>query len=383
MTTQKKAVSAASGQASAPPHIYPGINCFKLLAALFVIMIHTSPLTSLSPEADFILTRILARTAVPFFFMVTGFFVLPRALADTRRGLLYLRRISLIYLASMVLYLPVNLYAGQFQNKSPGGILKMILTDGTFYHLWYLPALLLGFALVWTGLQYLPVRAVCTVSVLLYLAGLLGDSYYGFLKDGSLIQNLYEGLFHISSYTRNGLFYAPVFLLLGYVISLQNPASPNSGKLCRGKRKKAGKLPAVSRLCRPRLPLALAGFGICSALFLAEGITLKILDVQRHDSMYLTLVPLMYVLFCILLKIQGPDPMKRLPPELPLFVYLLHPLFLILVRGFAGAAGLNLLIDHSVLHFLAVALSSFAGSWVLAVLLHFVRAKQKIRKLQI
>lgn len=68
----------------AQKHIYPGINCFKLLAALFVIMIHTSPLTSVSPEADFVLTRIIARTAVPFFFMVTGFFVLPKALGDTR-----------------------------------------------------------------------------------------------------------------------------------------------------------------------------------------------------------------------------------------------------------------------------------------------------------
>ena len=28
--------------------IYPAINSFKLLAALFVIMIHTSPLTSVS-----------------------------------------------------------------------------------------------------------------------------------------------------------------------------------------------------------------------------------------------------------------------------------------------------------------------------------------------
>ena len=46
--------------------IYPGVNCFKLMAALFVIIIHTSPLTSFSAEADFVLTRILARTAVPF-----------------------------------------------------------------------------------------------------------------------------------------------------------------------------------------------------------------------------------------------------------------------------------------------------------------------------
>lgn len=368
MTIQKKTGAAVPGQAAARKHIYPGINCFKLLAALFVIMIHTSPLTSLSPEADFVLTRILARTAVPFFFMVTGFFVLPKALADTHRGLLYLKRIGLIYLVSIVLYLPVNLYAGQFRDAGPGKVLKMIFMDGTFYHLWYLPALLLGFAIVWTGLRYLPVKAVCILSLLLYMMGLPGDSYYGFLKDGSFIQKLYQGIFHISSYTRNGLFFTPVFLMLGYVIFLQYQAL--------GKAEKPERTISLPGQYPPCFSLKLAGFAICSALFLTEGIILKILDVPRHDSMYLTLVPLMYFLFCILLDVQGPDPMKRLPADLPLFIYLLHPLFLILVRGFAGVTSPDLFIENSLLHFLAVAVSSFAGAWLLAVLLDFIRRKR-------
>ena len=100
-----------------------------------------------------------------------------------------------------------------------------------------------------------------------------------------MLQTIYNGIFHVSSYTRNGLFYAPVFLVLGYVLSRQYRSSSDT--------------PAH----RPSFSMALAGFGVCSALLLAEGITLKILDVQRHDSMYLALVPLMYFLFCILLGI--------------------------------------------------------------------------------
>ena len=177
--------------------IYPGVNCFKLAAALFVIMIHTSPLTSFSAEADFVLTRILARTAVPFFFMVTGFFVLPKALGDTAQGLHYLRRIGLIYLASVLLYFPVNLYAGHFRGVGAGGFLRMLLIDGTFYHLWYLPALLLGFALVWAGLKALPWKAVLGISVFLYLLGLPdNDDYYSSennrlgLTHGELLERL-------------------------------------------------------------------------------------------------------------------------------------------------------------------------------------------------
>lgn len=339
--------------------IYPGVNCFKLMAAFFVIIIHTSPLTSFSAEADFVLTRILARTAVPFFFMVTGFFVLPKALEDTGRGLHYLRRIGLIYLASVLLYFPVNLYAGHFRGVRAGGFLKMLLIDGTFYHLWYLPALLLGFALVWAGLKALPWKAVLGISVFLYLLGLPGDSYYGFLKDGSVLRQLYDGFFHISSYTRNGLFYAPVFLALGYTVSRQYGDGTASGKAAR------------------RLPFSvtLAALGVCSAFLLAEGITLKILEVQRHDSMYLALVPLMYFLFLSLLDARGPDPMKRLPKELPLLVYVLHPLFLILVRGFSGLTNLSMLTENSLVHFLAVALSSFAGSWLLSVLWELARKR--------
>ena len=343
--------------------IYPGVNCFKLMAAFFVIIIHTSPLTSFSAEADFVLTRILARTAVPFFFMVTGFFVLPKALGDTARGLRYLRRIGLIYLASVLLYFPVNLYAGHFRGVGVGGFLRMLLIDGTFYHLWYLPALLLGFALVWAGLKILPWKAVLGSSVFLYLLGLPGDSYYGFLKDGSVLRQLYDGFFHISSYTRNGLFYAPVFLVLGYAVSRQYGDGTASGKAAR------------------RLPFSviLAALGVCSALLLAEGITLKILEMQRHDSMYLALVPLMYFLFLSLLDARGPDPMKRLPKELPLLVYVLHPLFLILVRGFSGLTNLNMLTENSLAHFLAVALSSFAGSWLLALLWELARTRVSSR----
>lgn len=58
-----------------------GLDRFRLAGALLVVAIHTSPLTFISAEADFFLTRILARVAVPFFLMVTGQFVLPRILA--------------------------------------------------------------------------------------------------------------------------------------------------------------------------------------------------------------------------------------------------------------------------------------------------------------
>ena len=59
------------------------------------------------------------------------------------------------------------------QKKAKGD--AQIFLDGTFYHLWYLPALLLGFALLLLLLRALPFKAAGAVCVLLYLAGLFGD----------------------------------------------------------------------------------------------------------------------------------------------------------------------------------------------------------------
>ena len=56
---------------------YGGLDWFRIISAILVITIHTSPLLSFAELPDFILTRIIARVAVPFFLMVSGFFLLP------------------------------------------------------------------------------------------------------------------------------------------------------------------------------------------------------------------------------------------------------------------------------------------------------------------
>lgn len=55
---------------------YAGIDVFRVVAAILVAAIHISPLVSYNELADMVLTKIAARTAVPFFFMTTGFFLL-------------------------------------------------------------------------------------------------------------------------------------------------------------------------------------------------------------------------------------------------------------------------------------------------------------------
>ena len=55
-----------------------GFDRFRLPAALLVVAIHTGPLLSVSPLANDLLTDIWGRIAVPFFFAVSGWFLVPR-----------------------------------------------------------------------------------------------------------------------------------------------------------------------------------------------------------------------------------------------------------------------------------------------------------------
>lgn len=58
---------------------YPLIDCFRIIAAILVVTIHTSPLDTISPTLDFYLTRGLGRIAVPFFLsqLLISIFLIP------------------------------------------------------------------------------------------------------------------------------------------------------------------------------------------------------------------------------------------------------------------------------------------------------------------
>ena len=183
----------------------PALDRFRLMAALMVVCIHTSPLDSITPLGDFVLTRVFCRVAVPFFLMVSGHFLAAGQWHSLGR---FWRKTLLLYGLSIALYLPLNWYTGI---PSGWGWIKALLTDGTFYHLWYFPALLLGVPLA-RLLARMGMPAALTLAGLLYLIGVGGDSYYGLVSQVPILEPCYDGLFFLSSYTRNGLFFVPLFI---------------------------------------------------------------------------------------------------------------------------------------------------------------------------
>lgn len=321
---------------------YPGIDGFRLAAAFMIVAIHTAPFASVSQTADYLFTYVFCRIGVPFFFMVTGYFVLSPALfehnASNGRLWYHLQKMGLLYGISVLLYLPIMAYAGQLsQLNTVGAILKAILVDGTFYHLWYLPASITGILVLivlarLSGRKWgIPALAV----TLLYLIGLGGDTYYGLISQNGYAESFYNSIFTFSSYTRNGFFFAPAFLLLGAAVrQTKHRFSP--------------------RVCA-------AGFAGTLAVMLLEGWLTYGLGWQRHNSMYLALPAVMLFFFEGLLYIRG----KALPvlPPVSMWIYILHPICIIAVRGAAKVLGMTkLLVENSLVHYLAVCALSLIAS---------------------
>jgi len=326
------------------------LDMFRLVAAMLVIANHTSPLSSFSADADLFLTRILARISVPFFFMITGHFVVSHIIQkqDQAASLMrkQIKKLCLLYAVSIVLYLPLGIYAGHYNNLTFLSAIQMLLFDGTFYHLWYFPACIIGILLIYGLSRIMHMRIMVVVASLLYLFGLFGDSYYGVVQNIPVLESIYTFVFRISSYTRNGLFFAPIFLLIGVLAAKSNR--------------------------NRQLPYALIGF-VCSFLLMTvEGFLLHNRALPKHDSMYLMLIPVMYFLYQLLRdRKMAISPHVR---HISTWMYILHPAIIVVVRGLAKLFNQTvLLIDHSLIHYCTVTALSIISAVILSFLLSFYK----------
>lgn len=374
------ATSQSSSTSAQNTNCMQYLDIFRLVAALLVVAIHTSPLSSFNADADFFLTRVLARVAVPFFLMVTGFFVLSDIIYDKaelasaasthRKMKKYLKKTLLLYVFSILLYFPVGLYAGHFQNFSSFSfenlwkMIKMLLFDGTFYHLWYFPACMIGMLLLLMLKRFLTARMLTAVTVILYFIGLFGDSYYGVIAFAPVLSKIYQFLFQISTYTRNGIFFAPLFLLLGAKIGAKQASKPSNDRQTLQKISQSSAQNGNELLYFGYLICFLIGSFLLMTL---EAFTLHRLNLQRHDSMYFSLIPVMYFLMKSLLSLNQSHLQKTqttmrntacLRP-ITTWIYILHPLMIVVLRGLAKATHQTaLFVENSLIHYIGVCILS-------------------------
>lgn len=367
-----------SGRGHAQTVNYAGVDYFRIVAAVMVIAIHTAPFSGISKDFDFLLTYCAGRVAVPFFFMTTGYFVLGSWRKNGNNAgskvIRFIKKTLFLYAVSIVLYLPINFYSGGLPG-SAGEFIRMLIFDGTFYHLWYFPAVIIGCFAVMMLLKKFPARTVLVITILLYLIGAGGDSYYGIAARIPALEHMYDVIFTVSSYTRNGIFYAPIFLLMGRMLRERKASIEkieNTAGTARPDSRTGRKNSTVRDISTG---WNIAGLCISLILMLIEGYLTFSLDLQRHNSMYLFLPPVMYFLFRLLLSVPGYAPGRT--RDVSMIVYIIHPGVLIALRGIAGTAGLDwLIVKNALVQFISVSVVSFAA----AVLIDLAYARIRIRK---
>lgn len=280
-----------------------GIEQFRVLLAMMVVAIHCLPLHRLWPDGDILITLTLFRIAVPFFFMISGYYVFSDLATQNsyparQRVWHFIKKQLQVYLIATLLFLPLAWYSGMLGLNMPlGTFIQTLLVNGILYHLWYFPAIITGSLLVMGLLVRFSFKQVFFMAIGLYVIGLGGDSWSG-LAAQTPLASFYSLIFQLLAGTRNGIFFAPLFLLLGVLARrfAQKSASPHRYSYLM-----------ISLIC-----------------LLLESYLLHHFTTPKHDSMYVFLPFVLLFLFPIIQQWQAPMIWKQ-AGRLSLWLYLLHP----------------------------------------------------------
>ena len=173
------------------------VDIGKFIAAIFVIGIHTRPLSAISGVADFFLCDIVFRTAVPFFAVCTGYY-LSLGLKDKRNNRpprKTIVRILLLYVVWSLFYLLVLSYSwnkiGLLSNASFIGWSKSFLLGNSYYHLWYLAQLFWALIPFFLIERYVSDKFKVVLAATLWILGSFCYVYSDVLGIGGVFAGLY------------------------------------------------------------------------------------------------------------------------------------------------------------------------------------------------
>ena len=266
---------------------YAAIDIAKYIAALLVVCIHTYPFIDISETFNTYWMHIVCRMAVPFFFTVSGFFFFKKWSENEEDNLValkeFIKRLLRIYGIWTIIYLPltiVNYISAGAPWYSVIGWLRDLILNGSYYHLWFFPALIIGTVIVYELYKRKGLMETLKLSLILYVIGYFINIFAPVWESLPVISILYGFIIKIMATSRNGFFFAPIFISLGLLLA------------------KTKRLPNK---------VSVAGFG-CSFILLALEVILygKLALLQDLSSMFIMLVPVSYFLVNWLLSVNMP-----------------------------------------------------------------------------
>lgn len=204
---------------------YPLVDIAKCVMAILVVAIHTNPQSTIgNPSLEYLILRVY-QMAVPFFFVVSGFFLGNKirgreSLQHARRWLI---RVFVLYTIWTVLYLPYTFYGFWIeQTKVTTAVIVFVrnfLLIGENYMswpLWYLLGMLMAGIIIYLFLRLgLGVKSMIGFAVLLVIVG----AWLDYNHDNDVANPLIQTYFRLFKSTRNGLFQGFPYMVMGLMIA--------------------------------------------------------------------------------------------------------------------------------------------------------------------
>jgi len=281
---------------------YNSIDLFKFIAAFLVVGIHTEPFSQIK-ILDMAFGSI-TRIAVPFFFAASAFFFYLKPV-DFKRMLLYTKHIFLLYVIWYLIYLlaavPQFIKNGNFGNEVLSSLQGFLFG---YKHLWFLQALIIAMPLCFGLIRIFKNDGIVfAIAVSLLVFGLINSTYGNLFINYNFFGNIRNSNIFKLIGTRNGLFYAPVYIMIGKFF--------------------ARKQFKVNLIC--------SLFGVLGSFtsLVIEGFICVFVIKTTQTILWISVVPLTFFVFQFLLHISLRDRNVFLSMrKTSVIIYTLHPLII-------------------------------------------------------
>lgn len=213
-------------------HINNSINIFKLICAFLVVAIHTHPFSDINSTLGFISTDVLTRIAVPFFFIVSGYYYYEKINSDLNAFWPYIKKILETYCIWSCIYFILNAIT---MLKDRIFNIKSYIADcvtrffflGPYYHLWYIPSLLIGICLMTFFKKINFMKGFCVFTVFLYVVGVLSCAYAEISAKITLLSSLNNFPYYDS--IRKAILMGIPFFTAGFIVHYLRSRVKNVG----------------------------------------------------------------------------------------------------------------------------------------------------------
>ena len=220
--------------AKAQTNHYPAIDITKFIMAVFVVALHTDPTTHWSNQIGQTVYRCLAQSAVPFFFLASGFLLYKNAEAKSvdLRSVIHRQIVKTVKLYCIwhVIYLPLAIYHFYTNGYSVirailVTIRAVLLVGKNFYSdiLWYLLSSIYALAFISALLKRrLSIPCITACCFPIYLFGIFFNYAVSYGKRLSSISYVFFKLIDFA-FTTGRIFTGFLFIALGMLIAKKKP----------------------------------------------------------------------------------------------------------------------------------------------------------------